>query len=130
MFSPPNLAAWTANAVAGVLLAMLGVRAYPPKVHRREIHRRSQFAPDLATRIKLALLHFRQYRAADTRLLCKLSLREPQPFPVVEYHPGQCPRFVVGTAGLVWLPTENFLCGPPRCLRTSSSWKAASSASW
>ena len=120
VFCPPGLAPRAAKAVAGVLLAMIGVRADPPKVHRREVHSRSQFAPDLATWIKLALFHLRQYRAADTRLLRELPLGEAQPFPVVEHHPGQCSRFVFGAAGLVRLPTENALFGPPRFLRRIS----------
>src|SRR5215211_1444042 len=99
---------------------MVCVRADPPQVHRREVHRRGQFAPDLAARIKLALLHLREYRAADTRLSGKLALREPQTFPMVEHHPGQRARFVVGTAGLARLPTEDALCVPPRCLRRIS----------
>ena len=79
MFCPPGLAPWAAKAVAGVLLAMLGVRADPPKVHRREIHRRSQFAPDLATRIKLALLHFRQYRAVIPDSFANSRCESPSP---------------------------------------------------
>ena len=59
VFCVPGPAAWTAQAVAGVLLPMLGVRADPPEIHGREIHGRSQLAPDLATWIKLALLHLR-----------------------------------------------------------------------
>src|SRR5215210_318755 len=79
VFCPPGLAPWAAKAVAGVLLAMLGVRADPPKVHRREIHRRSQFAPDLATRIKLALLHFRQYRAVIPDSFANSRCESPSP---------------------------------------------------
>jgi hypothetical protein len=59
VFCVPGPAPWTAKAVAGVLLPMLGVRADPPEIHGREIHGRSQLAPDLATWIKLALLHLR-----------------------------------------------------------------------
>jgi hypothetical protein len=59
VFCVPGPAPWAAKAVAGVLPATLGVRAYPPEIHGREIHGHSQFAPDLATRIKLAPLHLR-----------------------------------------------------------------------
>jgi hypothetical protein len=79
VFCPPGLTPWVAKAVAGVLLAMLGVRADPPKVHRRDIHRRSQFAPDLATRIKLALLHFRQYRAVIPDSFANSRCESPSP---------------------------------------------------
>jgi hypothetical protein len=41
VFCVPGPAAWTAQAVAGVLPPMLGVRADPPEIHGREIHGRS-----------------------------------------------------------------------------------------
>ena len=72
---PPGLAPWTSIAVAGVLLTMLGVRTDPPEVHRREIHRRSQFAPDLATWIRLASLHLRQYLHAVREELRRFAER-------------------------------------------------------
>ena len=50
--------AWWFGQMA-LTLPMLGVRADPPEIHGREIHGHSQFAPDLATRIKLAPLHLR-----------------------------------------------------------------------
>jgi hypothetical protein len=59
VFCAAGLVPWAAKAIAGILLPMLGVRADPPEIHRREIHGRSQLAPDLSTGIKLALLHLR-----------------------------------------------------------------------
>src|SRR5215210_3546462 len=119
VFCVPRLAF---KAVAGCPWAMLGIGADPPQVHRRKVHGRSQFAPDFAAGIKSALLYLRENRAAYAGLPGELPLRESEALPVIQDHPGQRPRFVLGTPCFVLprISTVTVHRSPSRCLRRIS----------